>query len=253
MRQLCAAAAFCIALAFSSRIDSQTPDKQASQRPPLADADKPRIFVMESNSWQMSGSAGGSNGGFAASSSGGASPQTAEIIKTFAQRCPDVVSNNRVDRAEYVVTLEHEGGKGVLRKKDKVAVFVRQTGDSIFSESTLSVGGSVQDACGAILDHWAAHGKELSAMPPPPPPTQTQVVVTTAPVAEKARLSLNSTPAGADIEINGSFVGNTPSILEVDPGQNEVKVTKKGYAPWTRTLTVKGGTITLNAELEAAP
>ena len=47
----------------------------------------------------------------------------------------------------HVVELDHEGGKGLLAHKDKVAVFVQTSGDSIFSKSTLSVGGSVQDAC----------------------------------------------------------------------------------------------------------
>jgi PEGA domain len=225
----------------------------------LADADKPRIYVTESDSWQVHGSGGGGGGGFGGFSSGGASPQTAEIVKTFGQRCPNVVVNNRLEMTDYVVTLQHEGGKGILRKKDKVAVFVRKTGDSIFSESTLSVGGSVQDACGAMMDHWTAHAKEIAAMASPSPTGQApvgqatagQAQMVAAVVAEKAKISVNSTPGGADIEINGEFVGNTPSVIEVGSGKNEVKVTKKGFAPWTRTLTVTGGTITLNAELES--
>jgi PEGA domain len=76
-------------------------------------------------------------------------------------------------------------------------------------------------------------------------------VAATKVVAEKAKISVSSTPTGADIEINGNFVGNTPSVVEVDPGKSEVKVTKKGFAAWSRMLTVTGGTITLNAELEA--
>jgi hypothetical protein len=218
----------------------------------LPDADKPRIYVTDSDSWQLHGSSGGVGGTFGASVSGGASPQTAEIIKTFGQRCPNVVANNRLEMADYVVTLQHEGGKGLLRKKDKVAVFVRKTGDSVFSESTLSVGGSVQGSCGAILAHWTAHAKEIAAMASPTPSGQapTQVVVTSAAAPVTTKLNINSTPPGADIEINGNFVGNTPSIVEVDSGKNDVKVTKKGYSPWSRTLTIKGGTITLNAELE---
>jgi hypothetical protein len=220
----------------------------------LADADKPRIYVTESDSWQVRGGGGGGGGGFGGYSGGGASPQTAEIVKTFGQRCPNVVVNNRLEMTDYVVTLQHEGGKGLLRKKDKVAVFVRKTGDSIFSESTLSVGGSVQDACGAMLDHWTAHAKEIAAMTMPSPkaeaPAATEVVAT-AVVAERAKISVSSMPAGADIEINGNFVGNTPSVVEVEAGKREVRVTKTGFAPWSRTLTVTGGTITLNAELEA--
>lgn len=127
----------------------------------VSDQDKPRVYVTDSNSWSTQGSAGGSNGTFAASSSGGARPQTAEIIKTFAQRCPEVIVNNRPDASNYIVELDHEGGKSVLAHKDKIAVFIQKTGDSIFSKSTLSVGGSVQDACAALLKHWSEHSAEL--------------------------------------------------------------------------------------------
>jgi hypothetical protein len=58
------------------------------------------------------------------------------------------MTNNR-DRADYVVTLDHEGGKGYLLKDNKVAVFTKD-GDMVFSNSTRSLGSSVKDACRAI-------------------------------------------------------------------------------------------------------
>ena len=69
---------------------------------------------------------------------GGARPQTAEIIKTFGERCPQVTINNIQTKTDYIVLLDHEGGKGALRHKNKVAVFARVSGDSIVSKSTLS-------------------------------------------------------------------------------------------------------------------
>ena len=72
---------------------------------------KPRVFISDSQSWEMSGNAGGANGTFAAHGAGGARPQTAEIIKTFGERCPGVITNNKPDKADYVVLLDHEGGK----------------------------------------------------------------------------------------------------------------------------------------------
>jgi hypothetical protein len=116
-------------LSFAQQVASDrqvTPATQGAVQTSAPPSDKPRIYVAESNSWQMVGSAGGGHGSFGAASAGGASPQTAEIVKTFAQRCPQVIANNRADMADYVVTLEHEGGKGLLRKKDKVAVFVQK-------------------------------------------------------------------------------------------------------------------------------
>jgi hypothetical protein len=236
-------------LAFSESLSAQQTPVPAV---PVAadDASKPRVYVTDSDSWQMKGAVGGSSDGFAGVSEGGARPQTAEVIKTFGQRCPQVVVNQRPDLSQYVVRLEHEGGKGYLRKDNKVAVFVRQTGDSIFSKSTMSLGGSVQDACAAITAHWVAHAEQLKIVSTPAATAQVANASVGSPV-DKPKVNVISTPTGADIEINGNFVGNTPSIVEVDPGKNEVKITKNGFSPWSRTLNVKGGTITLSADLEA--
>src|SRR5438105_12249115 len=98
--------AFCSGTSISAQQSASAPVPDSGQ--------KARVYVTDSNSWSMQGSAGGANGAFAAQSSGGARPQTAEIIKTFGQRCPQVTVNNRVDASNYVVELDHEGGKGLL-------------------------------------------------------------------------------------------------------------------------------------------
>lgn len=71
-----------------------------------------------------------------------------------------------------------------------------------------------------------------------------------AAAASQASLVVESTPAGADIEIDGAFAGDTPSTVAIAPGDHEISVTKKGYASWARKLNVTGGTVHLNAELE---
>jgi hypothetical protein len=127
-------AAFLVVSVFSLVVVGQSAPGSSPQTSTL---DHPRVFITDSESWETSGAAGGSGAAFAAESHGGARPQTAEIIKTFGQRCPDVVTNNIQARADYVVVLDHEGGKGYLRHRNKVAVFTRATGDSIVSKSTL--------------------------------------------------------------------------------------------------------------------
>ena len=67
----------------------------------------------------------------------------------------------------------------------------------------------------------------------------------------QASLLIESTPPGADISVDGAFVGNTPSTVTVAPGAHEITVTKKGFADWSRKLNVTGGSIHLDAELEA--
>jgi hypothetical protein len=69
----------------------------------------------------------------------------------------------------------------------------------------------------------------------------------------EASLAIDSTPPGADIEVDGSFVGNTPSTVNVAPGSHEITVKKKGFEDWTRKLNVTGGTVHLSAELEQPP
>src|SRR5580658_9747936 len=128
-----------------------------------ADQNAARVFITDSQSWSIAGAGGGANGAYGSTVAGGARPQTAEIIKTFGQRCPQVIVNNIQTKADYIVLLDHEGGKGALRHKNKVAVFARVSGNSIVSKSTLSLGGSVQDACEAIEKDWAAHGSAIRA------------------------------------------------------------------------------------------
>jgi hypothetical protein len=67
------------------------------------------------------------------------------------------------------------------------------------------------------------------------------------------RLLLESTPSGADIEIDGNFVGSTPSAVEVTEGDHAVSVKKTGFKTWERTMKVStGSSVHLAAELEKA-
>jgi hypothetical protein len=69
--------------------------------------------------------------------------------------------------------------------------------------------------------------------------------------AENAAVTVNSTPDGADISVDGSFVGNAPSTLKLLPGKHTVSVSAAGYKGWSRELTVVSGSeIKLNATLE---
>jgi hypothetical protein len=145
-----------------------------------------------------------------------------------------------------------------------VAVFNRVSGDSIVSKSTLSLGGGVQDACEAITADWTAHGKEIRAAATPPPPAQppapapdhvgagvSPVQAEQSSAAAAARLQISSTPDAADIEIDGSFVGDTPSTVGVAAGQHQISVKKSGFKPWERKIAVSSGQVNVNAVLEA--
>jgi hypothetical protein len=93
-----------------------------------------------------------------------------------------------------------------------------------------------------MANFGAAPAALATALAPPVP----------APGAQ-ASLAIDSTPPGADIEIDGAFVGNTPSTVAVAPGSHQIAVKKKGFTDWSKTLNVTGGTVHLNAELDTEP
>ena len=84
------------------------------------------------------------------------------------------------------------------------------------------------------------------------PATGALVPAATAVSSVSCSLAIQSTPPGADIQIDGAFVGNTPSTVNVTPGAHEVTLKRTGFADWTRKLNVTGGNITLDATLDPA-
>jgi hypothetical protein len=74
-----------------------------------------------------------------------------------------------------------------------------------------------------------------------------------SPTVLQATLAIESTPPGADVEVDGGFVGNTPSSVTLTAGSHQIVVKKKGFSDWTKTLNITGGNVNLNAELALAP
>lgn len=218
-------------------------------------SEKARVFITDSQSWETRGGGGGSSSGFGGGAAGGARPQTAEIIKTFGERCPDVTTNNIQAKANYIVVLDHEGGKSFLAHRNKVAVFTRVSGDSIVSKSTYSLGASVQVACEAIRADWTKNSENIKAAEAAETAAKERPVTAAAPTpaADPAatRVTVASTPVGADIEVDGNFVGNTPSVISLPAGDHTVTLSKNGYKTWERKMKSHGGDVNLNVQLDA--
>jgi hypothetical protein len=67
--------------------------------------------------------------------------------------------------------------------------------------------------------------------------------------AAASGLTIEASVPNCDIEVDGSFVGSTPSTLNLAPGKHEIVVKKTGYQNWTRTMTVGNGSVRVNAEM----
>jgi hypothetical protein len=235
----------CFLLAFPGSVFPAPEQAGTSQQVGASAADKTvRVYITDSQSWEVRGGWGASGGTGGGSTPGGARPQTAEIIKTFGERCPDLTVTNNKDKANFAVILDHEGGKGLATHHNKIAVFNRE-GDSIFSHSTVSLGNAVKDACEAIRKDVQKNPQSLTIPAATPTAAAAPTPVSPEPVttAEEApgTLSVSSNPDGADIYADDEFVGNTPANLKLKAGKHSIKVKANGFKDWSRDITVHAG------------
>ncbi len=89
---------------------------------------------------------------------------------------------------------------------------------------------------------------------------QTPVVPNSNPSAEEKQHQLKpsvvifkSSPDGAEITVDGKFIGSSPSSIRLDLGDHQIVIEKPGYIAWKRTMTVKSGSNqTIDTTLEKA-
>jgi hypothetical protein len=100
--------------------------------------------------------------------------------------------------------------------------------------------GAVSGALSATKQHVA--GPPAKPVEPQTPPS---------PAEDPATVAVKSTPDGADITLDGKYVGSTPSTMRLAPGDHAITIEKSGFSTWQRTITVSpGGNISIEAPLE---
>jgi hypothetical protein len=68
---------------------------------------------------------------------------------------------------------------------------------------------------------------------------------------ELTTVVVKSDPDGADVSVDGKFVGNAPSTMQLPPGDHLVLMEKPGFKRWQRGVSLTpGGIVTLNGTLE---
>ncbi len=69
--------------------------------------------------------------------------------------------------------------------------------------------------------------------------------------AAKGIVNVSSVPPGADLLVDGEFVGNSPAVLKLAPGKHTITAKLSGYKDWTRQIKVQTGSeVQLTANLE---
>jgi hypothetical protein len=63
-----------------------------------------------------------------------------------------------------------------------------------------------------------------------------------------------SDPPGADIYVDGKFMGDTPSMIIVPAGSHQIRVEAEKFTPWSRTFEASAGNkVTIRATLQSQP
>lgn len=85
-------------------------------------------------------------------------------------------------------------------------------------------------------------------------PVQIPAPATGEALREKVKCNFSSTPPGAEITLDGRYVGSTPSTVGLSTGTHVVVLLMPGFAPWKRELTVSSGSeLNVNAALQKTP
>jgi len=128
----------------------------------------------------------------------------------------------------------------IAGNRSKVTVGVLRSGGKVFSwGSGRKEVRKVLAGIDAELASSKANGEEH---PPAAPKTRD---------ASVCILEVGSDPPGADVELDGKFVGNTPTMLRLKPGEYTVTVRKAGFASWTRKLAaIPDNELRITAELK---
>ena len=81
--------------------------------------------------------------------------------------------------------------------------------------------------------------ESAAAANPQPIATPTQPATPVAP--STGSIEVRSTPDGAEVYVDGAFIGNSPATLRLSPGQHTIRVAQSGYKDWSRDISVHSG------------
>ena len=101
-----------------------------------------------------------------------------------------------------------------------------------------SVGQLAQPFADKIADRLKDAKLEQESVAAPAKPLEKQAKGEAQRLVESGTIVLNSVPDGAEVSVDGSFVGDAPATLKLAPGKHTIRVAFKGYKDWNRELSV---------------
>ncbi len=140
--------------------------------------------------------------------------------------------------ARYAFTIDGPPGEElVLAVASKRPLTSREIGDLKRGEVRVRGLRTLSKALSIVVEplpggEWAsdwARFRVVGETPPPPPPPAT------------GTLDVRSDPSGAQVYLDGAYLGLTPLVASAAPGRHRVEVKKAGYRPYRASVRVAPG------------
>jgi hypothetical protein len=148
------------------------------------------------------------------------------------------------DHVGYIVSC----GGGILQLAGCETLGQGRTVTGVVEGGKLLVRADGKDRTYAVIN--SSNIGPLTGDKGPAPKIAPSVEPDPAPAAGRGALTITSEPIGADITIDGKFVGNTPSVIQLEAGSHKISIEAAGHKTWERTIEVTAGSkVTVQAKL----
>jgi hypothetical protein len=163
-------------------------------------------------------------------------------IDSRYSRCIPLAKGESFDakREKRGITVYYIDDKGKARKQ--LYTLVDKDTDGKARPPATAVAAATQPA---------SHASAPAQSSPAPVPAVGSAQKSTPDKAEKVKCNFTSTPPGAEITLDGNYVGSTPSEINLSAGTHTVLLSMPGFAQWKRDLAVMPGSdLTVGAILQ---
>jgi PEGA domain len=173
-------------------------------------------------------------------------------IESRYSRCIPLPKGESFDarRDKHGITVYYVDDKGKERRQLYALVDAGGTAGAAAAVAAQPAVAAPRQSSASTSSSSTSVSSSVAIQPAPASPAPTQpasaptvgaVQATLPEKVEKVKCHFSSTPAGADIMLDGKYVGSTPSEIELGTGTHVVIFSLVGFGEWKRELTVLAG------------
>jgi hypothetical protein len=172
-------------------------------------------------------------------------------IESRYSRCIPLPKGESFDarKEKHGITVYYVDDKGKERRQ--LYALVDAAGKSGAPAAAAGVAAQPAPAAAAPRQSSAAAAAASASGASASAPSAGSLQATPPEKMEKVKCDFSSTPAGAEITLDGRYVGSTPSEIAITTGEHVVLFSMPGFIQWKRELTVlPGSVLTVSAILQ---